>query len=420
MRASFRTFALLLAFALALIALPSVVMAAGGQSLSATVAAAFGSPVDLEQGNSPLPTPGGTVPPPTPRPIPPAPVPPRPHYPTPTPRAASPTGVTVGNNSIAKVIGDRLSSTIYAYTTRGWLYRSDLDGRSWQLVITNPPVSDFVMSAADPNVLYSGAGQSCTNAAAPIAPLYKSVDGGYTWTELPGGLDLKPLLIDPVDPDTLFAADCATIYLSTDGGETWSPKPDNAADNLWQTYAPVALASGSLVGSPQPATPHWDQIFGAGNDLQNVGVVAFSGDRGDTWANITSATDALKGVTDVEASLFEGGRLWVVDSQGVWASSDYGVNWTLEKEGLDYAIRTRTPLNDMTDGQDGTLYLATGFGLFMQEAPGEAWVRPDRNEVSFSTEKMLDLLVTETNPRRLWINAEQRNGDPIVFTMVID
>ena len=48
MRASFRTFALLLAFALALIALPSVVMAAGGQSLSATVATAFGAPVDLE------------------------------------------------------------------------------------------------------------------------------------------------------------------------------------------------------------------------------------------------------------------------------------------------------------------------------------------------------------------------------------
>lgn len=420
MRASFRTFALLLAFALALIALPSVVMAAGGQSLSATVAAAFGAPVDLEQGNSPLPTPGGTVPPPTPRPIPPAPVPPRPHYPTPTPRPAGPAAATVGTTRIAKVIGDRLSSTIYAYTTRGWLYRSDLDGRAWQLVVANPPVDDFLMSAADPNVLYSGAGQSCASSAATIAPMYKSIDGGYTWTELPGGLDLKPLLIDPANPDNVFAADCATIYLSTDGGETWSPKPANAADNLWQTYIPVALASGSLVGNPQPATPHWEQLFGAGNDLQNVGVVAFSGDVGDTWANITSATDALKGVTDVEASLYEGGKLWVVDSQGVWVSADYGVNWTLEKEGLDYAIRTRTRLNDVTYGQDGTLYLATGFGLFMLDAPGGVWERPDTNDVSFSTENMLNLLVTETNPRRLWINAEERDGDPIVFTMVID
>jgi photosystem II stability/assembly factor-like uncharacterized protein len=419
MRASFRTFAPLLALVLALVALPSVVMAAGGQSLSATVAAAFGAPVDLEQGNSPLPTPGGTVPRPTPRPIPPRPVPPPPAYPTPTPvTRTTTTPATVGTSEIVKVIGDRLSSTIYAYTDNGWLYRSDLDGRAWTLVITNPLVEDFVMSAADPNVLYSGEGPTCTSSAATIAPMYKSIDGGYSWTELTTGLDLKPLLIDPANADNVFAADCSTLYLSTDGGLTWSPKPATAADNLWQTYAPVALASASLVGNPQPATPHWEQIFGVGNDLQGAGVVAFTGDLGDTWANITSATDSLSDVTAVEASLYEGGKLWVVDSKGVWSTADYGVNWTLAKKGLEYLIRTGATFNDVTYGRDGTLYLATEYGLFVQTQPGAAWERPE--DVNFGGQTMLNLLVTETNPRRLWINAEDRDGDPMVFTMVID
>ena len=108
---------------------------------------------------------------------------------------------------------DRLSPTIYAYTDSGWLYRSDLNGRSWYLVITEPAVADFLMSPSDPNVLYSGKGPDCGGSSVSIAPMHKSEDGGETWTELPAGLDLKPLLIDPSNPNNVFAADCATIYL---------------------------------------------------------------------------------------------------------------------------------------------------------------------------------------------------------------
>lgn len=423
MRASFRTFAALLALLLALIALPSAVMAASGHSLSATVSAALGVPAgNLEQGvtGATQPEHRGTVPPPTPRPVPPQPIPPSP-APTATPAPShSSTAATVGTFKIVKVIGDRLSSTIYAYTEDNWLYRSDLDGRSWMLVVTDPPVSDFLMSAADPNVLYSGEGPNCAGATATIAPMYKSVDGGYTWTELTSGLDLKPLLIDPSNAENVFAADCSAIYLSTDGGMTWTPKPSNAADNLWQTYAPVAMASGSLVGSPPPATPHWDQILAVGNDLQNVGVVAFTGDRGDTWANITSIANAPAGITAVEASLYAGGRLWVVDNKGVWATTDYGVNWMHQAKGLEYLLRTRAGFNDVTYGQDGTLYLATDAGLYMQSAPTAAWEKPDSEDVTFDSEKMLNFLLTESNPRRLWINAEDSDGDPVVYTMVID
>ena len=352
MRASLRIF-VLLAVVLTLVALPSVVMAAGGQSLSATVATMFGASGSDDVGHHPpppYPPPGGTVPHPTPRPHPPVPPPPPPPPPVqPTPAASKPMPATLGTYQIVRVIGDRLSSTIYAYTDSGWLYRSDFDGRSWYLVITEPAVNDFLMSPSDPNVLYSGNGPDCSGSAASIAPMYKSEDGGETWTELPGGLDLKPMLIDPSNPNNVFAADCATLYLSTDGGQTWTPKPDAPADNIWQTYTLADMSSGSLVGSPQPATPHWDQIFAVGNDVQGTGIVAFTGDQGVSWANITDPSSAPQKATVVLASLTEGGKVWVVSSKGVWWTTDYGVNWSLSKTGLEYLIKTNAAFNDLAE-----------------------------------------------------------------------
>ena len=140
MRASLRIF-VLIAVVLTLVALPSVVMAAGGQSLSATVATMFGASGGDEVGHRPPPPPppGGTVPYPTPRPHPPVPPPPPPPppppvHPTAVPSAGGALPATVGTYKIVRVIGDRLSPTIYAYTDSGWLYRSDFDGRSWYLV----------------------------------------------------------------------------------------------------------------------------------------------------------------------------------------------------------------------------------------------------------------------------------------------
>ena len=418
MRLSIRTLSLLLALMLALVALPSVVMAASGHALSASMAAAFGVEQDGAENNATnnwQPARHGTVPPPTPRPIPPQPVPPAPRPPQPAPvaRTASRAAV-IGTYIITKVIGDRLSPTVYAYTNNNRLYRSDDDGRTWQLVATNPPVGHFVMSAVNPDILYSGSGPNCAAASATLAPMYKSTDGGFSWSELTTGLDLKPLLIDPSNAEHVFAADCSTLYLSTDGGMTWSPKPEADAEPLWQTYAVTAMASASLVNT---TTPHWSELFAAGNDGLRTGVVAFSGDQGGTWANISSASDTWNNVTALTASLDKAGTLWVVDSQGVWSTADYGVNWSLSNEGLRDLLRMGASFNDVTYSQGGRVYLATDYGMFVQNEPGAAWVRPD---VSFGGVAMKSLLLTESNPRRLWINGEDRGGNPTVFLMTVD
>lgn len=416
MKLSLRTFLLLPALVLALVALPSVVMAAGGHSLAAGMATAFGSEQDDAQSATDnwQPARHGTVPPPTPQPIPPQPMPPAPRPPAPVARTTSRTA-HIGNFTINRVIGDRLSSTIYAYTNNTWLYRSDDDGRTWVMVSTNMPVGNFVMSAVNPNVLYSGSGPDCTAASVTLAPMYKSTDGGFSWTEVPSGLDLKPLLIDPSNADNIFAADCGTLYLSTDGGSTWTPKPEAEADNLWQNYAVTAMASASLAGNA--VTPHWNELFAAGNDVQGTGIVAFSGDQGSTWANISSSRDIWNTITALTVSPNEAGKLWLVDSQGVWSTADYGVNWTLSSNGLQDLLRMGAAFNDVEISQGGSVYLATAYGMFVQSQSGGAWVRPD---VSFGGVNMQSLLVTESNPQRMWINGEDRGGNAVVFTLTVD
>ncbi|MEZ4620828.1 MAG: hypothetical protein R2867_35700 [Caldilineaceae bacterium] len=170
-------------------------------------------------------TPGGTVPVPTATPT------KRPVivYPTATPyyrpRPAqlrvAPTAAPLSTSQneefflngigIDKVIGDRLSSTIYAYNEDGWLYRSDNDGSVWMLVSTTPAVTDFVMNANNPDVLYGSNGIDCSQDE-NINLIYKSVDGGITWIETPGSAGKLPLLSHQGDENSLFAADCDMLF----------------------------------------------------------------------------------------------------------------------------------------------------------------------------------------------------------------
>ncbi len=420
MKVTLRTL-VLAAIVLTLVALPTVALAAGGQPVTAAVSTVLTSAGETGLGHwpPPPPPPGPPhYPPPhypphcgAPCPPPPPPPPPPVYCPTPTPAPAQPVGANIGGQLMTKVIGDPHSATIYAYTNAGWLYRSNTNGSQWYMVVTNPAVHDFLMSASDPNILYSGAGPNCGNATVEIAPMYKSEDGGETWTELPGGLGLKPMLIDPSDSNNLFAADCTTLYLSTDGGQTWSPKPDAPADNIWQTYTLADMAAGAT----------WDEIFGVGNDVQGLGIVAFTGDQGASFSNITDPNQAPQNVSAVLPSLTDSGKLWVASGKGVWSSADYGVNWSLSKAGLEYLIKTNTVFNDLAYGQNGSLYLATQKGLFIQSDPNGAWKVPDKDDVNFGVANMKSLLITESNPSRLWINSESLNDDdnPVVYTMVV-
>jgi photosystem II stability/assembly factor-like uncharacterized protein len=414
-----RTFIMLPALLVLLIVVPSV-------------AFSYGEPAN-QTGNwqagtiSPLPTPTkpGTVPPPTAtatrRPWPTATPTRKGHYrhrpvatatATPTATPAPRTGelALIDGVSLKLVIGDRLSSTIYAYTQNNWLYRSPDDGVTWQLMTTQPAVQTFIMSAADPNVLYSGQGTLCDGLPRPLPPLYKSSDGGVNWSRLAGGDGLRPLLAHPSDVNSLFAAGCDAPYLSTDGGLTWAAKVDPSIDNLWQTYRVVDMTAAARIGNPPPATPGWGQIFAGAVAADGSGIVVFTNDLGDSWVRLTpNVYPASWGMKALAVDLLTEGLVAFAEPRSVWQTSNYGVNWQITTKGLETVAQRDVAggvfgLNDLVYHPSGRLYLATVRGLYTREFTAQVWNKI--TGVGYEESNLTSLLFTETNPGLIWINSD--------------
>ena len=402
-----RTFLFFPALILALVIVPVMVLSG---SFSWTAYAA-----DVAQTAFRSPLPGSTVPWPTPRP-------PRHHphpYPTATPYYAPPTptltptatpvaatdAIFASGHRLQKVIGDRLSNVIYGYTTDGWLYRSADDGASWNLVTSSPQVDDFIMNAANPNVLYSGKGVACDQASSTPEPMYKSVNGGLTWVALPDSDNKRPLLSNQGDPDSLFAADCKAPFVTTDGGQTWTARPDTSAAALWDGYHVVDMTAASLLGDPRPSTPNWDQIFAGGLAADGSGVVAFTNDQGKTWVRLTPNVEpASWGLTAIVADPFIEGLIGFAEPKGVWTTENYGVNWKFTTAGLQDVVNgDPAGLNDLVHHPSNQFYLATVRGLYTKALAATNWDKV--TGTAYDATAITNLLFTESNPGTLWLNT---------------
>ena len=145
---------------------------------------------------------------------------------------------------------------LYASQSSGWfgqlIQRSDDGGASWQPVGNEftydgvpgthqwydgtPHPWEFARvwhlepSLTDPDTVYAGAED---------AALFRTVDGGHTWQELPGlrdhdsgsswqpgvgGMCLHTIVQDPTDAGRIFVAiSAAGVFRTDDTGKTWRP-----------------------------------------------------------------------------------------------------------------------------------------------------------------------------------------------------
>jgi photosystem II stability/assembly factor-like uncharacterized protein len=120
------------------------------------------------------------------------------------------------------------------------LYRSKDGGQTWQLVLKKDDstgCADVKMDPSNPLILYATMWQShrtpwSLSSGGPGSGLYKTMDGGDTWTlishnpGMPVGLDGKIICtISPANPQHLYAVvenENGGVFTSTDGGNSWS------------------------------------------------------------------------------------------------------------------------------------------------------------------------------------------------------
>lgn len=120
------------------------------------------------------------------------------------------------------------SNTVYAGSPGGGLWKSTNGGDSWYSLTDALPrigVADVAINPLNNNVVYIVTG---ADAFCPSIGVLKSVNGGFTWQKT--GLVFndatwttgRRIIINPSNPDIIYAVFSSGIYKSADAGITWT------------------------------------------------------------------------------------------------------------------------------------------------------------------------------------------------------
>lgn len=127
--------------------------------------------------------------------------------------------------------------TYYIGLATGGVWKTTNNGTTWTPLFDNYPTSsvgDLAVSQSDPNILWVGTGENNNRQSSSFGDgIYKSTDAGKTFTNmgLRDSQTISRIVIDPKDNNTVYAAVLGHLfganaerglYKTTDGGKTWT------------------------------------------------------------------------------------------------------------------------------------------------------------------------------------------------------
>ncbi len=245
--------------------------------------------------------------------------------------------------------------TFYMGATGGGVWRTTDAGMSWENVsdgfFNTVTIGAIAVARTDANIIYVGTGEAPIRgvSTADGDGMYKSVDGGKSWTHI--GLEptrhIAIVVVDPHDPDTVWVGAQGNawvesvergVYKSTDGGATWRQtlfvNPGTGVHDLSQDmHNPHILYAGTW---DHQRTPWTIRSGGPGSGLYK------SIDGGETWRRLENGLPGLMGNTGVAVSPANPNRVYAMIEAaegGIFRSDDGGENWSRVNE--DKGIRDR-------------------------------------------------------------------------------
>jgi photosystem II stability/assembly factor-like uncharacterized protein len=248
---------------------------------------------------------------------------------------------------------------IYAEVTSGGLFKSENFGSSWQRLL------DFTWNitkiAVNPNdaknlFIIIGAGGS--------SGIYKSVDGGLTWTKKFGGY-YDDLIINKNNINHVFIAGqervdstyVMTLHKSTDGGENWN------------TYK-ITTTNG--YGHSVAIDPNNDDVIYVGGDYNDGqttrGVLFKTIDGGSSWTQIWTQTskDITYWVYAMAVDPDFPNKVFIGTCYGIYKSEDSGSSWR-QTSSFDVSCIKISP--NLTN----EIFAAGREGVYFSNDGGNSW-----------------------------------------------
>ena len=248
---------------------------------------------------------------------------------------------------VAKIlVSPKNSDTVYAAvpgalwsdsSDRG-LYKTSDGGRTWTQILKGPNLStgctDIAIDPSNPDVMlacmwdfrrkgweYRSGGESPT--AASASGLFRSTDGGNTWTEITPeankGFPKKPygrlaVAIAPSNAKRIYCfveSPDSALFVSDDGGMTW----DKRDKSNWMVWRPFYFAN--LIVDPKNP----DRVF------KTDGALIMSDDAGKSFAVVGGFQGMHGDAHDVWIDPTNTQTVFVGDDGGMWYSYNGGSKW---------------------------------------------------------------------------------------------
>lgn len=251
------------------------------------------------------------------------------------------------------------SKTLFVATAAGGIWKSTNNGTTWRPVFDNQRVISMGMLAIAPSdtmQVWAGSGEpNSRNSVSPGGGIYKSTDGGITWTLV--GLEktqtIGRIVVHPTNPNIVYVAALGAIwnankerglYKTVDGGTTWelvkfiSDKagvvdvqldPSNP-DIVWaasyeRVRGPYFLKSGgpgSALWKSTDAGKTWTEVMGGGfpETMKGRISIAIAASNPKVMYTMVEADTAPNAKPDKTKKPQE-------KPSGLYRSADGGVTW---------------------------------------------------------------------------------------------